>query len=93
MGVEHGLYFFHELSPGSCFFTQKGAIIYNALMDFIKSEYRKRGFEEVISPNIYNVKLWQTSGHWEHYKDNMFAFDIEKETYGLKPMNCKLIDE
>ena len=57
-------------------------------MDFIKSEYRQRGFQEVISPNIYNVKLWQTSGHWGHYKDNMFSFEVEKEKYALKPMNC-----
>lgn len=88
LGVEHGLFFFHELSPGSCFFTDKGAIIYNALMDFIRSEYRKRGFKEVITPNIYNVELWKTSGHWQHYAENMFSFDIEKETFALKPMNC-----
>jgi len=88
IGVEHGLFFFHELSPGSCFFTPKGAIVYNALIDFIKSEYRKRGFNEVISPNIYNVELWKKSGHWEHYAENMFSFEIEKETFALKPMNC-----
>lgn len=61
------LFFFHEFSPGSCFFHPKGAFIYNTLTDFIKTEYRKRGYQEVISPNIYNVKLWKTSGHWEHY--------------------------
>jgi len=57
-------------------------------MDLIRGEYRKRGFSEVISPNIYNNKLWKTSGHWQHYAENMFAFDIEKETFALKPMNC-----
>lgn len=88
LGVDQGLFFFHELSPGSCFFTDKGAIIYNALIDFIRVEYRKRGFTEVISPNIYNVELWKKSGHWEHYAENMFSFDIEKETFALKPMNC-----
>lgn len=61
------MFFFHELSPGSCFFQPKGAHIYNTLIDFIRNEYRKRGFNEVVSPNIYNVKLWQTSGHWAHY--------------------------
>merc|ERR1712051_627605 len=54
----------------------------------IRSEYYKRGFQEVVSPNIYNSKLWQTSGHWEHYSDAMFKFESEKEMFGLKPMNC-----
>ncbi|XP_069681681.1 threonine--tRNA ligase 1, cytoplasmic isoform X2 [Periplaneta americana] len=88
IGKEQELFFFHELSPGSCFFLPRGAFIYNALIDFIKSEYRKRGFQEVVSPNVYNAKLWQTSGHWAHYAENMFSFDVEKETFALKPMNC-----
>jgi len=88
IGVQQDLFFFHELSPGSCFFQPKGAHIYNKLVTFIKEEYWKRGFNEVISPNIYNAKLWQTSGHWDHYADCMFRFDIEKEPFGLKPMNC-----
>merc|ERR1719342_1090542 len=88
IGVQQDLFFFHELSPGSCFFQPKGAHIYNKLLSFMKEEYWKRGFQEVISPNIYNHKLWMTSGHWEHYADNMFRFDIEKEAFGLKPMNC-----
>ena len=66
----------------------RGAHIYNKLIDFIRSEYYKRGFQEVVSPNIYNSKLWQTSGHWEHYSDAMFKFESEKEMFGLKPMNC-----
>ena len=57
-------------------------------MDYIRQEYWKRGFQEVISPNIYNAKLWQTSGHWDHYAENMFRFEVEKEKFGLKPMNC-----
>lgn len=88
IGREQELFFFHELSPGSCFFQPRGAHIYNTLMNFIRDEYKKRGFSEVISPNIYNAKLWQTSGHWQHYADNMFHFEIEKETFALKPMNC-----
>jgi len=88
IGMQQDLFFFHELSPGSCFFQPKGAHIYNKLLSFLKEEYWKRGFQEVISPNIYNHKLWQTSGHWEHYAENMFRFDIEKEAFGLKPMNC-----
>ncbi|KAG8192693.1 hypothetical protein JTE90_009719 [Oedothorax gibbosus] len=88
IGKEQELFFFHELSPGSCFFQPKGAHIYNELISFIKEEYRKRGFQEVVSPNVYNSKLWETSGHWQHYADNMFSFEVEKQTFALKPMNC-----
>merc|ERR1719334_246836 len=88
IGIQQDLFFFHELSPGSCFFQPKGAHIYNKLLTFPKEEYWKRGFQEVISPNMYNAKLWKTSGHWDHYADCMFRFDIEKEPFGLKPMNC-----
>lgn len=61
------MFFFHELSPGSCFFLPAGAHIYNTLVSFIRSEYWKRGFQEVITPNIYNSALWEQSGHWQHY--------------------------
>uniref|UniRef100_A0A8C6V153 threonine--tRNA ligase n=1 Tax=Neogobius melanostomus TaxID=47308 RepID=A0A8C6V153_9GOBI len=88
LGREQDLFFFHDLSPGSCFFLPKGAYIYNTLIELMRSEYRKRGFQEVVTPNIYNSKLWQTSGHWQHYSENMFSFDVEKETFALKPMNC-----
>lgn len=57
-------------------------------MDLLKGEYRKRGFTEVMSPNVYKADLWKISGHWGHYEENMFTFDVEKERYGLKPMNC-----
>ncbi|XP_041855734.1 threonine--tRNA ligase 1, cytoplasmic [Melanotaenia boesemani] len=88
LGREQDLFFFHELSPGSCFFLPKGAFIYNTLIEFIRSEYRRRGFQEVVTPNIYNSKLWVTSGHWQHYCENMFSFEVEKEIFALKPMNC-----
>uniref|UniRef100_A0A7N8X9P9 threonine--tRNA ligase n=1 Tax=Mastacembelus armatus TaxID=205130 RepID=A0A7N8X9P9_9TELE len=88
LGREQDLFFFHDLSPGSCFFLPKGAFMYNTLIEFIRSEYRKRGFQEVVTPNIYNSKLWQTSGHWQHYSENMFSFEVEKEIFALKPMNC-----
>ncbi|KAM5169436.1 threonine--tRNA ligase 1, cytoplasmic [Callospermophilus lateralis] len=88
IGRDQELYFFHELSPGSCFFLPKGAYIYNTLVEFIRSEYRKRGFQEVVTPNIYNSRLWMTSGHWQHYSENMFSFEVEKEQFALKPMNC-----
>ncbi|XP_026366120.2 threonine--tRNA ligase 2, cytoplasmic [Ursus arctos] len=88
IGKEQELFFFHDLSPGSCFFLPRGAFIYNTLMDFIREEYHRRNFTEVLSPNMYNSRLWETSGHWQHYSENMFAFDIEKDTFALKPMNC-----
>ncbi|XP_057578523.1 threonine--tRNA ligase 2, cytoplasmic isoform X3 [Hippopotamus amphibius kiboko] len=85
---EQELFFFHDLSPGSCFFLPRGAFIYNTLMDFIREEYHRRSFTEVLSPNMYSSKLWEASGHWQHYSDNMFTFDIDKDTFALKPMNC-----
>ncbi|ODQ78479.1 hypothetical protein BABINDRAFT_84950 [Babjeviella inositovora NRRL Y-12698] len=88
IGKEQELFYFNEMSPGSCFWLPHGTRIYNALCELMRSEYRKRGFEEVITPNMYNSKLWEVSGHWANYKDDMFAFDVEKETFGLKPMNC-----
>uniref|UniRef100_A0A8P0T3Y0 threonine--tRNA ligase n=1 Tax=Canis lupus familiaris TaxID=9615 RepID=A0A8P0T3Y0_CANLF len=88
VGKEQELFFFHDLSPGSCFFLPRGAFIYNTLMDFIREEYHRRNFTEVLSPNMFNSKLWETSGHWQHYSENMFTFDIEKDTFALKPMNC-----
>ncbi|PNJ62384.1 TARSL2 isoform 5 [Pongo abelii] len=88
IGKEQELFFFHDLSPGSCFFLPRGAFIYNTLTDFIREEYHKRDFTEVLSPNMYNSKLWEASGHWQHYSENMFTFEIEKDTFALKPMNC-----
>lgn len=88
IGKEQDLFFFNEMSPGSCFFMPRGARIYNTLLDLMKSEYRKRGYHEVISPNMFNSKLWQTSGHWANYQEDMFILDVDKEKFGLKPMNC-----
>ena len=88
LGRDQQLFFFNDLSPGSCFFLPHGTRIYNRLLDFIRSEYRNRGFSEVITPNIFNVNLWKTSGHWENYREDMFSFELEKETWALKPMNC-----
>ncbi|CCX13698.1 hypothetical protein FPQ18DRAFT_376845 [Pyronema domesticum] len=88
IGKEQELFFFNDLSPGSCFFLPHGARIYSTLMDFLREQYWARGYEEVITPNMYNVKLWETSGHWQNYQENMFSFDVEKDKFGLKPMNC-----
>lgn len=88
LGKEQELFVFNEMSPGSAFWLPHGTRIYNTLVELMKTEYRKRGYDEVITPNMFNAKLWETSGHWANYKENMFSFEVEKETYGLKPMNC-----
>lgn len=88
IGKEQELFFFNDLSPGNSFFYPHGTRIYNTLLELMRSEYRKRDYQEVISPNMYNRKLWETSGHWQNYKDDMFLLDVEKEKWALKPMNC-----
>lgn len=88
IGKEQELFFFHEWSPGSCFFLPHGMIIYNTLQAFLRSEYWKRGYQEVSSPKMYNAELWKRSGHWQHYQEDMFTFEVEKDPWALKPMNC-----
>ncbi|GAA5852729.1 hypothetical protein JCM8547_002606 [Rhodosporidiobolus lusitaniae] len=88
IGKEQELFFFHEMSPGSAFWLPHGTRIYNTLIEFMRSEYRKRNYQEVITPNMFNSKLWETSGHWQNYADDMFKLDVEKEQFALKPMNC-----
>lgn len=86
IGKEMDLFFFHKYSPGSCFWLPEGAHIYNKLIEFLRVEYRKRGFSEVITPNMFSIDLWKESGHYQNYKDNIYM--IEKEDFALKPMNC-----
>lgn len=88
IGREQELFFFHEMSPGSCMWLPHGARIYNKIQEYLREQYWQRGYEEVVTPNMYNSQLWKTSGHWQNYKDDMFTFDVEKEQFGLKPMNC-----
>ncbi|XP_070253685.1 threonine--tRNA ligase, mitochondrial isoform X2 [Myotis yumanensis] len=71
--TEQELFFFHELSPGSCFFLPRGTRVHNALVSFIRAEYTRRGFSEVKTPILFSTKLWELSGHWEHYQEDMFA--------------------
>ncbi|KAM5256605.1 threonine--tRNA ligase, mitochondrial [Ctenodactylus gundi] len=73
IGKKQELFFFHELSPGSCFFLPRGTRVYNALVAFIRAEYARRGFLEVKTPTLFSTKLWERSGHWEHYREDMFA--------------------
>jgi len=82
------LVMFNDLSPGSAFWLPKGARIYNKLIEFIKKQYWVRGYDEVITPNIFNLDLWHQSGHALHYKDDMFSFEVEGQEWAMKPMNC-----
>jgi len=85
---KQNLIMFHELSAGSAFWLPHGARIYNKLINFIKEHYWKRGYHEIITPNVYNLDLWHQSGHAMHYKDAMFCFDVEGKEWAMKPMNC-----
>ena len=86
--TQQNLVMLHDLSAGSAFWLPHGARIYNKLINFIKEHYWKRGYDEVITPNIFNLDLWHQSGHAMHYKDAMFCFDVEGKEWAMKPMNC-----
>lgn len=88
LGRELDLYSFHPEAPGSAFWHPKGMIIWNELEKLGKSLRKKYGYHEIQTPILAKSELWKTSGHWDHYKDSMFNFDVEKETYCIKPMDC-----
>ena len=92
IGVDHELFFFNEHSPGSCFWLPNGTKIFNKLMNFIRDEYYKRGFLEVMTPVICKEELWKISGHLDKYKENMFSVDDteedKKEIFYMSSMNC-----
>jgi threonyl-tRNA synthetase len=88
IAMQQQLVMFHDLSPGSAFWLPYGTRIYNKLIDFIKGFYWKKGYDEIITPNIYNLDLWHQSGHALHYEDAMFSFDVEGARWAMKPMNC-----
>lgn len=88
IGKELEWFNFFEESPGAPFFYPKGAIIYNRLINFIREEYGKRGYQEVITPLLYEKSLWLASGHWEHFREHMFVLESEGKEFALKPMNC-----
>ncbi|PNX93089.1 threonine-tRNA ligase mitochondrial-like, partial [Trifolium pratense] len=87
LGAKQELFFCHEWSPGSWFFLPHGTRIYNKLVDFIRNEYKDRGYQEVISPNIYKKDLWDRAGNYT--KEDMYVLEVDKQEYGLKPMNCE----
>lgn len=88
IGQDQELFFFHPLSPGSAMWLPHGTRIYNTLLTYIKNQYWKRNYHEVMTPNMYNSDLWKISGHWDYYKDDMFIIDVEEQKFALKPMNC-----
>lgn len=92
LGRELELFSFHAEAPASPFFHPRGAIVYNALLELMRSKYREHGYEEVITPQIFDVELWKRSGHYDNYRDDMFfadAFDeVERRSFSVKPMNC-----
>ncbi|MFV0516301.1 MAG: threonine--tRNA ligase [Aminipila sp.] len=88
IGKEMDLFAIYEEGPGFPFFMPKGMIIRNELEYFWRTEHRKRGYEEIKTPLILNEQLWRTSGHWDHYKDNMYFTKIDEEDFAIKPMNC-----
>lgn len=88
LGQQLGLFTFHEWSPGSAYFLPKGTIIVNELLAYLRAEYVKRGYQEVVTPQLYNKALWEQSGHWSFYQENMFLLKVDDQDYSLKPMNC-----
>ena len=88
IGKDLGLFMFNEAGPGFPFFLPNGMTLKNTLIDYWREVHHKAGYVEVSTPIILNRKLWETSGHWDHYKENMYTTVIDGEDYAIKPMNC-----
>ena len=88
LGKELDLFFISDYAPGMPFFMPKGQIVINELVNFWREEHYKAGYTEITSPMAMNRKLWEKSGHWDHYKKNMYTFKVEDEDFAIKPMNC-----
>lgn len=88
LGRELGLFSLHEEGPGFPFFHPKGMVLWNILTDFWRKEHAKNGYYEIKTPIILNEELWRRSGHWDHYKENMYFTKIDDQDYAVKPMNC-----
>ena len=88
LGKELGLFMFAEEGPGFPFFLPKGMTLKNTLIDYWREIHLREGYQEVSTPIILSRKLWENSGHWDHYKDNMYTTVIDEEDYAVKPMNC-----
>lgn len=88
LGRELDLFVFHDVSPGAAFWLPKGMIVFRELERFWRDVHDARGYQEISTPILVNKRLWEESGHWEHYRDNMFLVEVEEQVFGLKPMNC-----
>ena len=88
LGKQLDLFSFHEEGPGFPFFHPKGMVIRNLLIDYERELFRKYGYEEIVTPIILSKNLWLQSGHWDHYRENMYFTKIDNEDYAVKPMNC-----
>ena len=88
LGKQMDLFSFSEVAPGMVFWHNNGLIIRNELINFWREEHRKADYQEIQTPQILDKKLWQISGHWEKYKENIFLTEYEKRTFAVKPMNC-----
>ncbi len=88
LGKELGLFMMHEAGPGFPFFLPKGMVLKNTLLDYWRQIHKRAGYVEIATPVILNRSLWETSGHWDHYKNNMYTTVIDEEDYAIKPMNC-----
>ncbi len=88
LGKELDLFSIHEEGPGFPFFHPKGMIVRNILESFWREEHTKAGYQEIRTPLILNEALWHQSGHWDHYKENMYFTNIDDDDYAIKPMNC-----
>ena len=88
LGKELGLFTFHQWAPGAAFWLPKGTSLYNTLANYMREVLFPAGYVEVKTPLVYNKALWERSGHWKHYRQNMFLIESEGETMSVKPMNC-----
>ena len=88
LGKELGLFSFHPEAPASPFFHPKGAVVYNELVAYMRELYLRHGYAEVITPQIIDVSLWKTSGHYDNFRENMYFTSVDEREFAVKPMNC-----
>jgi len=88
LGKDLGLFIFHPWAPGSPFFTGKGSVLYNELQKYLRELYLKWGYQEVITPQMFDADLFKTSGHYQNYKENMYFLAADEREFAFKPMNC-----
>ncbi len=88
LGKDLDLFSFHPEAPASPFFHPKGATVYNQLVDYVRELYGRYGYDEVVTPQIFDASLWKRSGHYDHYRENMFFTEVDERQFAVKPMNC-----